>query len=45
MTLLKKNNLFVVVGASHLGGSDGVLDQFVHAGFKKKPLEAFKKSN
>lgn len=40
--LLTKNNLFVVVGASHLGGDSGLLKQFAQAGFTTVPLEAFK---
>ncbi len=43
MILAKKNVLFVVVGASHLPGDDGLLKQFAQAGFKKKSLEPFKK--
>jgi len=43
MILAKRNVLFVVVGASHLAGDDGLLQQFVQAGYKKKPLEPFKK--
>jgi uncharacterized protein YbaP (TraB family) len=35
--------LFVAVGASHLAGDDGLLQQFVQAGFKKKSLIPFKK--
>ena len=40
--LLTKNNLFVVVGASHLGGNSGLLKQFSQAGFTSEPLDAFK---
>ena len=40
--LLTKNSLFVVVGASHLGGDNGLLKQFAQAGFTTEPLEAFK---
>ena len=43
LILAKKNVLFVVVGASHLAGDDGLLQQFFQAGFKKKPLIPFKK--
>jgi len=34
--------LFVAVGASHLAGEDGLLQQFFQAGFKKKSLIPFK---
>jgi len=43
LILAKKNVLFVVVGASHLAGDDGLLQQFFQAGFKKKSLIPFKK--
>ena len=43
MILAKKNILFVVVGASHLAGDDGLLQQFVQEGFTKKSLDPFKK--
>jgi len=43
LILAEKNILFVVVGASHLAGDDGLLQKFVQAGFKKKPLKPFKK--
>jgi uncharacterized protein YbaP (TraB family) len=43
MILAKKNVLFVGVGASHLAGDDGLLQQFFQAGFKKKSLIPFKK--
>ena len=43
LILAKKNVLFVAVGASHLTGDDGLLQQFFQAGFKKKPLIPFKK--
>jgi len=43
LILAKKNVLFVAVGASHLSGDDGLLQQFFQAGFKKKSLIPFKK--
>ena len=41
LILAKKNVLFVAVGASHLAGEDGLLQQFYQAGFKKKSLMPF----
>ena len=41
LILAKKNVLFVAVGASHLAGEDGLLQQFYQAGFKKKSLIPF----
>ena len=43
LILAKKNVLFVTVGASHLAGDNGLLQQFFQAGFKKKSLMPFKK--
>jgi len=43
MILAKKNVLFVAVGASHLAGDGGLMQQFFQAGFKKKSLIPFKK--
>jgi len=38
--LIKGNRVFIAVGASHLGGETGLLNQFKSAGFKLKPLQA-----
>ena len=38
--LIKGNRVFIAVGASHLGGEAGLLNQFKDAGFKLKPLQA-----
>ena len=38
--LIKGNRVFIAVGASHLGGETGLLNQFKDAGFKLKPLQA-----
>ena len=38
--LIKGNRVFIAVGASHLGGETGLLNQFKAAGFKLKPLQA-----
>lgn len=36
--LIKGNKLFIAIGASHLGGKTGLLNQFKEAGFKIKPM-------
>ena len=41
--LAEKNIPFAVIGASHLAGDNGLLQQFVQAGFTIKSLEPFKK--
>jgi len=38
--LIKGNRVFIAVGASHLGGKTGLLNQFKEAGFKLKPFQA-----
>ncbi len=38
--LIKGNKVFIAVGASHLGGETGLLNQFKEAGFKLKPIQA-----
>ena len=38
--LIKGNRVFIAVGASHLGGETGLLNQLKDAGFKLKPLQA-----
>jgi len=38
--LIKGNRIFIAVGASHLGGETGLLNQFKEAGFKLKPIQA-----
>ena len=38
--LIKGNRIFIAVGASHLGGVTGLLNQFKDAGFKLKPIQA-----
>ena len=37
--LIKGNKLFIAIGASHLGGKTGLLNQFKEAGFKIKPMQ------
>ena len=39
--LIKGNKIFIAVGASHLGGETGLLNQFKKAGFKLEPIQAF----
>ena len=36
--LIKGNRVFIAVGASHLGGETGLLNQFKDAGFKLTPM-------
>ena len=38
---LKNNHLFIAVGASHLGGENGLISQFKLMGFELTPLSAF----
>ena len=38
MDLANGNNLFIAVGASHLGGGNGLLNLFREAGYRLKPL-------
>ena len=38
--LIKGNRIFIAVGASHLGGETGLLNQFKEAGFKLTPMQA-----
>ena len=40
MELMEGNQIFIAVGASHLGGKTGLLNQFEDFGFKLKPLKA-----
>ena len=40
MELIKGNKIFIAIGASHLGGETGLLNQFKQAGFKLKPIKA-----
>ena len=40
--LSKDKQLFIAVGASHLAGQDGLLNQLIDSGFKMSPLKAFK---
>lgn len=40
--LSKDKQLFIAVGASHLPGQDGLLNQLRQSGFKMSPLKAFK---
>ena len=39
--LIRGNRIFIAVGASHLGGESGLLNQFKEAGFKLEPMQAF----
>ena len=40
VSIEKGNKIFIAVGASHLGGETGLLNQFKEAGFKLKPIQA-----
>ena len=40
--LSKDKKLFIAVGASHLSGQDGLLNQLRQSGFKMSPMKAFK---
>ncbi|MCX7181924.1 MAG: TraB/GumN family protein [Candidatus Methylopumilus sp.] len=40
--LSKDKQLFIAVGASHLSGQDGLLNQLRQSGFKMSPMKAFK---
>ena len=40
--LSKDKQLFIAVGASHLAGQDGLLNQLRQSGFKISPIKAFK---
>jgi len=40
--LSKDKQLFIAVGASHLAGQDGLLNQLRQSGFKMSPIKAFK---
>jgi uncharacterized protein YbaP (TraB family) len=39
--LSKDKQLFIAVGASHLAGQDGLLNQLRDSGFKMSPIKAF----
>ena len=39
--LSKDKQLFIAVGASHLAGQDGLLNQLIDSGFKMSPIKAF----
>jgi uncharacterized protein YbaP (TraB family) len=39
--LSKDKQLFIAVGASHLAGQDGLLNQLRLSGFKMSPMKAF----
>lgn len=41
-SLFDGNRLFIAVGASHLGGEDGLLEAFKAMGFRLTPIQAFK---
>jgi uncharacterized protein YbaP (TraB family) len=42
ISISKDKQLFIAVGASHLAGQDGLLNQLRQSGFKISPIKAFK---
>jgi uncharacterized protein YbaP (TraB family) len=39
-TLIKKNNLFIAVGAAHLSGQDGIIQLLRNKGYHLRPVQA-----